>query len=295
MRKSLKVVPVGKKKCIWMEAGVASYKLCDNNYDCSTCSYDHGMEAKINKNKIAASDKFNQTWMERMMLMPASQRKCRYMLTGEIGRKLCPSAYQCGTCSFDHKMQERLQAQVLPIHQSQEIAGFALAENFYYHEGHAWARLEYGGRIRVGLDDFAIKVLGDQIRVKLPEIGEEVKQGVAGFNLTRHDQTVAVLAPMDGVVTHINNDLVSNPELLKQSPYEKGWLCTLEPTSLRKNLKNMYFDQEAHDFVRSEREKLFNMVNDDIHIAADGGEIIENIFEAIEEDWAKFAQKFLRS
>ena len=43
---SMKIVPPGKKRCVWMEAGVVSYKLCDNNYDCSTCVYDHAMQTK---------------------------------------------------------------------------------------------------------------------------------------------------------------------------------------------------------------------------------------------------------
>ena len=36
-KESFKIVPPGRKKCVWMEAGVVSYKLCDNNFDCPTC------------------------------------------------------------------------------------------------------------------------------------------------------------------------------------------------------------------------------------------------------------------
>ncbi|MBT4365761.1 MAG: hypothetical protein HOD17_14875, partial [Desulfobacteraceae bacterium] len=53
IRESMKIVPPGKKKCVWMEAGVVSYKLCDNNFDCTTCSYDHGMDAKVARQKEA--------------------------------------------------------------------------------------------------------------------------------------------------------------------------------------------------------------------------------------------------
>lgn len=31
------------KKCIWMEADVVAYKLCDKNYDCEKCSFDFVM------------------------------------------------------------------------------------------------------------------------------------------------------------------------------------------------------------------------------------------------------------
>jgi len=35
-----KIVPDGEKECVWAEAGVIPYKLCDSNYDCTNCSFD---------------------------------------------------------------------------------------------------------------------------------------------------------------------------------------------------------------------------------------------------------------
>ncbi len=303
-RESMKIVPPGKKKCVWMEAGVVAYKLCDNNYDCSTCAYDHAMDAKVARQKQAAiahpaaeaTGKTDQTWVEMMMQLPASQRKCRYMLTEEIGRKLCPNAYECGTCSFDQMMQERIQAEPLPAPAPEIIAGFELAEGFYYHDGHTWARPEYGGRIRVGIDDFARKLLGSKSRIEMPEVGRAVTQSGAGFIVKRNDQEVQVLFPVDGVITHVNKALLDNPELPNTSPYDEGWLFTIEPTNLRKNLKSLYYGEDAHTFISQEREKLFSMANDDMHISADGGESIEDIFDGLEgKDWAEFVKVFLKS
>ena len=66
---SMKIVPPGKKKCVWMEAGVVSYKLCDNNFDCTTCVYDQGMQTKIERKRALApvdsldraTEKFTET------------------------------------------------------------------------------------------------------------------------------------------------------------------------------------------------------------------------------------------
>jgi len=214
-RTSMRIVPPGKKKCVWMEAGVVSYKLCDYNFDCSTCSYDHGMQDKVARHKAAAvmqpvpaaPEKFNETWVEKMLQLPANRRKCRYMITGEVGRKICPSAYECGTCSFDQMMQERLQAEILPVHAQTHESGFELAEDFYYHEGHTWAKPEYGGRVRVGLDDFAQKLIGKLGSIELPNIGQEVKQGEVGFQVRRNGEAAKVLSPMDGIVAHVNYKL----------------------------------------------------------------------------------------
>ena len=303
-RESMKIVPPGKKKCVWMEAGVVSYKLCDHNFDCSTCVYDHGMHDRVAryKEKIATQpvdatpDKFTETWVDKMMQLPANRRKCRYMITGEVGHKLCPNAYECGTCSFDQMMQERLQAEPLPVHARSQESGFELAEDFYYHDGHTWAKPEYGGRVRVGLDDFAQKLIGRLAKVELPNIGQEVKQGEVGFQIRHNGEVAKLLSPMDGIVAHVNESLRDQPELVNESPYEKGWLFTIEPVKLRKNLKGLYYDQEARNFIHEEREKLFALANDDLRVAADGGATVEDISQELEgKNWAKFIKVFLKT
>jgi glycine cleavage system H lipoate-binding protein len=303
-RESMKIVPPGKKKCIWMEAGVVSYKLCDNNYDCSTCVYDQGMQLKVARQKEAAQlsslemspDKITRTWVETMMQLPASQRKCRYMITGEIGRKICPNVYECGNCSFDQMMQERLQAEPLPVTTQREAAGFDLAEDAYYHEGHTWARPEYGGRVRVGLDDFAQKLMGRLSNIEIPEVGREVTQGEVGFKVRCNNETAHVLSPVDGIVSHVNHRLLDHPELINESPYQDAWLFIVEPTKLRKNLKGLYYGEEARRFLNEEKDKLFAMANEDLRIVADGGESVTDIFSELkEEDRTRLLKAFLRT
>lgn len=37
--------PQGRKPCIWMEAGVLTYRLCDHNMDCEHCPLDKALQA----------------------------------------------------------------------------------------------------------------------------------------------------------------------------------------------------------------------------------------------------------
>ena len=302
-RISMKIVPPGKKKCVWMEAGVVSYKLCDNNYDCPTCSYDHAMQVKFARHKEAAAaapidsgaDKFTQTWIDKMMLLPADRRKCRYMISGEVDRKICPNAYECGNCAFDQMMQERLQSEALPVHGRTHQSGFELAEDFYYHDGHTWAKPEYGGRVRVGLDDFARKLIGRKGSVELPAVGNTVKQGKAGFAVRRRGEVARVLAPIDGVVTHVNERILKHPDLVNRSPYEQGWLFIVEPSGLKKNLKTLYYGEDAQAFISTESERLFALAHDDIRLAADGGVSADDLFEEVGSDsWTEFIRVFLK-
>jgi glycine cleavage system H lipoate-binding protein len=304
-RTAFKVVPPDKKKCIWMEAGVVSYKLCDNNFDCQTCSYDQGMQLKVARERAALPtspavaeplpQEFTPTWVEQMMRLPAHRRKCRYMLTGEVDRKICANAYECGNCPFDQMMQERLESAELPAQARKVVGGFELAEGFYYHEGHTWARPEYGGRVRIGVDDLARRLLGRLSRVTVTGVGHPVKQGEVACELHRNGWHVGAVSPVDGIVTHVNYDLLDDPTLLQESPYEKGWLMIVEPTRLRKNLKSLHFGKDAESYLEEEREKVFARIHQESRIAADGGVSVDDLTHDLKhEEWLKLVKEFLR-
>ncbi|MEJ2689016.1 MAG: glycine cleavage system protein H [Deltaproteobacteria bacterium] len=35
-----KIIPTGERECVWAEAGVVPYKLCDGLFDCQNCAFD---------------------------------------------------------------------------------------------------------------------------------------------------------------------------------------------------------------------------------------------------------------
>ena len=135
------------------------------------------MQAKVEREReksLANWSRLNRslpdvgTWRERMLTLPASQRKCRYTLTGHVDNKVCPNSYECGNCSYDQMMQERWNRWSCPPQQVKEVGGIKVLDGFYYHEGHTWARPEHAGRVRVGLDDFARRLLGSLSRFRCP-------------------------------------------------------------------------------------------------------------------------------
>ena len=42
------IIPDGDKKCIWMDAGVTGFKLCDLNFKCDTCEFNKEITQKQN-------------------------------------------------------------------------------------------------------------------------------------------------------------------------------------------------------------------------------------------------------
>ncbi len=99
-----------------------------------------------------------------------------------------------------------------------------------YTSDHEWARVEDGGRVRIGITDYAQDALGDVVFVQLPEPGAKVEAG-ASFSEVESTKSVSdIYAPVGGVVVEVNDELVDAPERLNEDPYGDGWLCVLEPS-----------------------------------------------------------------
>ena len=137
--------------CIWMQAGTVGFKSCNNFYDCTTCKYDLGMLKRVDEGKQIS-------WQDAMRKMPNLDRICRHSLTKRIERRACAYDYGCATCDFDQFFEDILTTKTESIpHEVQDIKGFEVPMGYYFHNGHTWARIESGGYIRVGMDDFALK------------------------------------------------------------------------------------------------------------------------------------------
>jgi len=65
------------------------------------------------------------------------------------------------------------------------VSGFELPDNRRYHPGHTWALAESPNLVRVGLDDFAARLLGKMDHIVLPKRGQWVRQGQKLVHLPR--------------------------------------------------------------------------------------------------------------
>jgi len=101
-------------------------------------------------------------------------------------------------------------------------------EDLKYTKEHEWAR-QKGGRVLVGITDFAQDALGDVVYVELPAVGDEVKKGES-FGVVESTKAVSELfAPLSGKVVEVNDPLVEAPETVNEDPYEEGWMIAIEP------------------------------------------------------------------
>ncbi|MGN8227919.1 glycine cleavage system protein GcvH [Paenibacillus polymyxa] len=101
-------------------------------------------------------------------------------------------------------------------------------QQLWYTDEHEWVQRTENGTLRIGITDFAQHQLGDIVFVELPEAGVTIEQG-AEIGTIESVKTVSDLfAPVTGTVLKVNEALESTPELVNESPYEKGWMIEVE-------------------------------------------------------------------
>ena len=286
-------------ECIWMKGGVVNFRECDNDFACSSCPFDKGMRKAMGIDKTITTESAAPKWVTHLQTRYiGSERPCRHTLTGRIDApKICPLNYECYHCEFDQMLDEMDLVQETTAPAYSLASGYRLAEGYYYHQGHSWTRFEHGGRVRVGFDDFSVKVFGAARQLDLPPLGERVKQGQVGWTFTRNGHQAAVLAPVTGAVLAINQDVRKHPEIIHADPYHTGWLFILEPDMPKRNLKGLFFGKESHAWMDREVAGLQKMMGSEYErLAATGSEPLNDLFGLYPEvGWDKLVKRFLRS
>jgi glycine cleavage system H protein len=103
-----------------------------------------------------------------------------------------------------------------------------IPEHLKYTPEHEWVELISDNKIRMGITDYAQDALGDVVFVQLPESGGELAGHALLAEVESTKSVAEVYAPVTGVVSKINDQLTSRPELINQDPYNEGWFCELE-------------------------------------------------------------------
>ena len=171
---------------------------------------------------------------------------------------------------------------------------FGLPDNLYYHRGHSWAYPE-GNLIKVGIDDFAQKLIGKSTKIVLPRLGERLEQGEIGWRLNVDSKVIEAISPVKGEVVAINKKVLENPEIINKDPYGEGWLMAVKPENLNTNLKNLLSGNLARLWLEESIEALrMKMKGDTGVVYQDGGMPVSGMAKALDqENWDKIVREFL--
>lgn len=172
---------------------------------------------------------------------------------------------------------------------------FEVRDGYYYHRGHAWALPEQGGLVRVGVDDFAQRLLGRPDALGLPMPGTSLRTGQVGWSMRLAGKTIEMLSPVDGEVVAVNEEALDTPELVNGDPYGEGWLLKVKSPGEGSVRKNLLPSDLARAWLEEIGEKIKSLPVAQLGVVMpDGGIPVSGFARALApEDWDRLAREFL--
>lgn len=119
-----------------------------------------------------------------------------------------------------------------------DVQGYQIPDDLMYTREHEWAK-NAGGIVRVGITDYAAKTMNDVVYVTSPKANTRVEQSKSMGTVESIKAVSEVYSPVSGVVTKVNGELDSHPELVNKSPYGEGWLVEVKPTAFASESKSL--------------------------------------------------------
>ena len=166
------------------------------------------------------------------------------------------------------KRKDRIERQMKPtvrlITPSTQESGsqheFNVPAGIFISPKHTWVNIEMNGTARVGLDDFARKIVKDIDAVALPSLNKTIKKGDSLFSIKRGSHTIDIASPISGKVTLLNTEHMEHPEWIASKPFELSWMCCIEPSNLPEELRSLKIGVDSINWYREEIERYTAIV-----------------------------------
>lgn len=101
------------------------------------------------------------------------------------------------------------------------------AEDVRNFMGYLWVRQE-DGIITIGINEDGLEDFEEISSVELPAEQEKIDADVVIGTLETDDGPLDIYSPVSGTVLEINTQVVEDPSIIMEDPYEEGWLVRIE-------------------------------------------------------------------
>jgi CheY-like chemotaxis protein/glycine cleavage system H lipoate-binding protein len=182
------------------------------------------------------------------------------------------------------KRQDKIQKQLKPkVHITNIPASydftkgeFSIPGGVFISKNHTWVNLNQEGIAKIGIDDFAKKLIGKVSSIELPNLGMNVKAGQTLFTIKQGTRTITFNSPISGKIAQINTVLEDNVNALERTPYERNWVCALDAENLDNEIKEMHIGKSAVSFFQDDIEKFKTVFSDVLKSEQKGDEYVDD-------------------
>jgi glycine cleavage system H protein len=110
------------------------------------------------------------------------------------------------------------------------VRGCNLPDDLLYDvDNHIWFTEVGDGTVKIGMTTVATAMAGQLVAFTPKKVGRAVKPGKSCATVESGKWVGPAKSAAGGEIVAVNDDLVSNPAMANDDPYEKGWLVILKP------------------------------------------------------------------
>ena len=100
-------------------------------------------------------------------------------------------------------------------------------KDLLYTKEHEWLKID-GNKGTVGITEYAVHTLGDITFAELCPVGKSIVQFERLGTVESVKAASDIFSPVSGKITAVNEAVAGAPETINNSPYDDGWLVTIE-------------------------------------------------------------------
>jgi glycine cleavage system H lipoate-binding protein len=182
---------------------------------------------------------------------------------------------------------------------------FLIPKGFFISKAHAWVELTFAGEARIGVDDFAQKVIGTIERIEVAPLGTDLKKGETLMTVQHRNRILSIPAPVSGKVLTVNESLLASPNLIHQDPYIAGWVAVVAPKNISAEIRLLSIADDAAKWLRKEVSRFRDFIKEQAQAGIpapagvtmlDGGAPLNGVLEQCsEKTWNAFQKEFLKA
>lgn len=103
-----------------------------------------------------------------------------------------------------------------------------LPSNLKYAQSHEWLKNNTDDTATIGITEHAQEALGDVVFIELPTIGQQFSSSETFGVIESVKASSDLYMPVSGEIIAVNELLEQTPEIVNDSPYDKGWLIKIK-------------------------------------------------------------------
>ena len=182
------IIPEGELRCVWMDAGITSFKLCDQEFCCENCA-------------------FNTTVTQQQRETPVVQSQSEPQIA------MSEQAWTSDMI-FTSSLKKRLD----------QLRTMSIPPDRMYSRGQFWLQQNEEGNYRFGINHILANFFQPILSIVLSKAPASIRRNDPFCWIILPGGAITLRSPIDATIARFNPALQKTPNLLSASPFQDGWI-----------------------------------------------------------------------